>query len=384
MICPHCKSLRTVKKGSGRALCLAEGHPADKPRSFNAISAAQADEISVVRHGIAPEHGLNVPMPAGYLMGKVTVQQAGGNVERTWTRMSPDAEMQQAALIAAVDAMAADLPRVKPRKASGEYLSDLMTAYPIGDPHIGMYSWKAETGDDWDLEIAREMHCAAMDALVRAAPATETALVINLGDLLHYDSMEAKTPRSGHMLDADGRYAKVIDVAVLTMRQCIESALAKHKFVRVVNVRGNHDETGALWLARLLTVTYEKEPRVSVDVAPSVFNYFRFGKVLIGMHHGHSCKPDKLPGVMAADRAKDWGDCLHRYWWQGHIHHESKKEFPGVTVESFNTLAAKDAYANDGGWRSARTMQAIVLHRDHGEVARSKVNAAMFERAEAA
>lgn len=373
MRCPKCGH-SAKRNGAGRGICLNQACLYGGYLKF----FVDPGEVLEVRSGMAPEHGLTIPMPAGYLMGKVTVQQANGQVERTWTRMSPDAELQQAALMAAVDAMAAELPRVAPRKAKGTWSSDLLTAYPIGDPHLGMYSWREETGEDWDLDIARRMHCEAMAALVAAAPATETALVVNLGDALHYDSMEAKTPRSGHMLDADGRYAKVIDVAVITLRQCIESALEKHKRVHVVNVRGNHDETGALWLARLLAVAYEREPRVTVDTNPSVFNYHRFGKVLIGMHHGHSCKPASLPGVMAADRARDWGECDWRYWWQGHIHHESKKEYPGVSVESFNTLAAKDAYANDGGWRSARIMQAIVLHQEHGEVARSRVNAAMF------
>jgi len=254
-----------------------------------------------------------------------------------------------------------------------------LTVYPIGDPHIGMYAWAEETGDDWDLTIAERVHCGAMDALVQAAPATEQAIIWNLGDALHYDSMAAVTPRSGHFLDADGRYAKMVGVAVKIIRQCIESALTKHKSVHVVNLPGNHDETGALWLSIALSHIYEKEPRVTVDTNPSVFSYYRWGKVLLGGHHGHACKPASLAGVMACDRAKDWGETLHRHWLIGHIHHESKKEFAGVTVESFNTLAAKDAYATNGGWRSGRGMQALVYHREHGEVARSKVNVAMLE-----
>jgi len=350
--------------------------------SFILPAEQEQDPTLAARRGWAPEHQMVHPVAPGYAVkGTSTLYGEDGSVRAQWVKTTADQLAQQEAIETALAAMATDLPRVAPRAAKGVWSTDLLTAYPIGDPHIGMYSWAAETGEDWDLELARKVHCSAMDALVQAAPATEQAIIVNLGDALHYDSMEAKTPRSGHMLDADGRYAKVIDVAVMTIRQCIESALAKHKFVHVVNVRGNHDETGAMWLARLLAIAYEREPRVTVDVTPSVFNYYRWGKVLIGMHHGHSCKPDKLPGVMAADRASDWGECSWRYWWQGHIHHESKKEYPGVSVESFNTLAAKDAYANDGGWRSGRTMQAIVLHREHGEVARSRVNSAMFEEA---
>ena len=377
MACPSCGSQRTIGSGGGRRKCLSPEHVGS--RTYNIDREVEADEIREVRQGIAPAHGLTVPMPAGYLMGKVTVQAAGGNVERTWTRMSPDAEAQQAVFEAAARAMVADMPRLKPRKASGTWRTDLLTVYPIGDPHIGMYAWAEETGDDWDLNIAERVHCGAMAELVQAAPATEQAIVWNLGDALHYDSMAAVTPRSGHFLDADGRYAKMVAVAIKIIRQCIESALTKHARVHVVNLPGNHDETGALWLSIALSHIYENEPRVTIDTNPSVFSYYRWGKVLLGGHHGHACKPAALAGVMACDRAKDWGETTHRHWLIGHIHHESKKELSGVTVESFNTLAAKDAYATNGGWRSGRSMQAIVYHNVHGEVGRSKVCAAMFE-----
>ncbi|KAF1711075.1 oxidoreductase [Pseudoxanthomonas kalamensis DSM 18571] len=341
-----------------------------------------ADRIIAAAKGVAHESDMVHPTAPGFnVKGTSTLYREDGSVAAQWVKTTADAEARHAAMVAAIDAMAADLPRVKPRKAKGVFRDDLLTVYPIGDPHFGMLSWPDETGEDWNLDIARQVHCDAMSALVAAAPASETGLVINLGDALHFDSMEAKTPRSGHMLDADGRYARVVDVAVTTMRQCIESALEKHKHVHVICVPGNHDETGGLWLARVLSVAYEREPRVTVDSSPAVFAYYKFGRVLLGVHHGHTCKPDKLPGVMAADRAKDWGESDHRHWLMGHVHHESRREFAGVTVESFGTLAARDAYATNGGWRSARPMQAIVYHAKHGEVGRSRVNAEMFAEA---
>lgn len=378
MICPKCGSERARRNGGGRGMC------ADCGYSGMLKFFATPEEVAAVQAGTAPEFGLYESAAIGTIMGKVTVQRnAAGEVLQTWARYSPDDAMRAEAMRAAIDAMAADLPRVKPRKAKGEWRTDLLTVYPIGDPHVGMYSWREETGDDWDLVIAERTHCAAMDALVQAAPTSEQAVVVNLGDLFHYDSMAAVTPRSGHFLDADGRYAKMVAVGVKIMRRCIESALEKHKRVHVINAPGNHDETGALWLSIALANVYEREPRVTIDRSPSVFAYYRWGNVLLGVHHGHACKPDKLPGVMAADRAQDWGETVHRHWLIGHVHHESRKEYAGVTVESFGTLAAKDAYAANGGWRSGRSMQAIVYHAEHGEVARSKVTAAMFAEAAA-
>ena len=223
------------------------------------------------------------------------------------------------------------------------------------------------------------MHCDAMHELVRSAPASKQALVVNLGDLYHRDGIVAETSRSKHPLDVDGRFMKMFQVGVKVMRRCIESALEKHERVHVISAAGNHDESTAQALAVLLSIAYEKEPRVTVDLSPSLFYYYRFGKVLIGVHHGHSAKHSALPGVMAADRAKDWGETKFRHWLTGHVHHESVKEYPGVTVESFGTLAAKDAYAANGGWRSNRHMQAIVYHRGGYLVARSQVAAEMFE-----
>ncbi|MGL5566012.1 MAG: winged helix-turn-helix domain-containing protein, partial [Plesiomonas sp.] len=126
-----------------------------------------------------------------------------------------------------------------------------------------------------------------------------------------------------------------------------------------------------------LANAYENEPRVTIDDSPSVFNYVEFGKVLIGAHHGHTAKAEKLAGVMAADMPEAWGRTKHRTWMTGHIHHASTKEYPGVYVESFATLAAKDAYAASGGWRSRRNTQCIVFHREFGEVERHTIDISM-------
>lgn len=334
-------------------------------RSIGTIRGAAA------RKGFTPENGLASEYPDGYSLGKVTIQRnREGLVERTWERMCSDKERQQEMLREAFAAMADDLPRLPKKPAPKATNKDLMACYPIGDAHIGMLSWPDETGEGWNLEIATEKHLAAMDYLVRTAPPCEHATIINLGDWLHYDNMDGATSRSGHVMDVDGRYGKMARVAVMVMRRMIETALEYHKHVRVINVIGNHDDTGAMWMAVTLAAIYEKEKRVTVDQSPAPFTYFRHGSTLVGLHHGHSCKGDRLAGVMAADMSQDWGECDYRYWWLGHVHHQSVKEYAGVTIESFNTLAAKDAYAAWGGYRAQRNMKCIVLHKETGEFSR--------------
>ena len=293
-------------------------------------------KLKAAQKGYSPEHNMTHTVPDGFkVKGVSSLYDQDGQLKAQWVKSTADQERQRILLEESIKAMAEDLPKVVHRDYELEASSSLLAAYPIGDAHIGMLSWHEETGEDWDLKIAEDIQCKAMDYLVKSSPACDQAVIINLGDWYHYDNMDGVTTRSGHSLDVDGRYAKMARVGVKIMRQCIESALDKHRNVRVVNVIGNHDDTSAVMLSICLANIYENEPRVTIDTNPSVFNYVRHGKVLIGCHHGHSCKPDKLPGVMATDRARDWGETEYRYWYIGHIHHQSLKDYAGVTVESF-------------------------------------------------
>jgi hypothetical protein len=358
------------QRGAAKALGIARG------TIFNMM---QSVKKRAAKSGHSPEHDMTRTVPDGFLVkGVSTMYAKDGTIAAQWVKSAIDRERQEAIMREAFEAMAETLPRVATRPVQEEgYDTSLMACYPIGDAHIGMYSWGEETGEDWDLKIAERLHCTAMAHLVESAPRTEEAVIINLGDWFHADNMEGVTTRSGHHLDTDSRYAKMASVGIKIMRQCIESALQKHKRVRVINATGNHDDTTSLMLSICLANVYENEPRVHIETSPSAFHYFRHGKVLVGVHHGHSTKAERLPGVMATDRAKDWGETEYRYWWTGHVHHQSLKDYAGVSVESFRVLAAKDAYAHWGGYRAPRDMKCIVLHSEYGEVARSTVNPAM-------
>ncbi|CAB5155775.1 hypothetical protein UFOVP150_28 [uncultured Caudovirales phage] len=334
--------------------------------------------------GKDPENNLDSAVPAGHFVTGISRMTKEPDGSLLWTKTNIAKEKQLELMKEAIKALTDDVPRVEKRKTlSGKelakYNDDLMAVYPLGDPHIGMMAWGEECGEDWDLKISEAKFTEVFDRLVRTAPHCKQAVILNLGDFFHADNTEGVTQRSGHHLDLDGRYSKMIRVGMKIMRRMIESALEIHGTVRVINVIGNHDDTGAMFLSVALANIYENEPRVIIDISPAPFHYVRFGKVLIGAHHGHTCKADRLPGVMAADRARDWGETEHRYWMTGHIHHDTLKEYPGVKVESFRTLAAKDAYAAWGGYRSGQDSKCIVMHNEYGEVERHTVNIAQVK-----
>lgn len=324
------------------------------------------------RHGYSPDHDMTKTVPDGFhVKGVSTYYDSDGRPRGQWVKSSIDHERQEAIIREACEEMAKSLPRVKPKPKDKTYNDLLMSVIPFGDPHFGMYAWADEVGNDFDLTIAKRDLCAAVAYLVSQSPTSKRCIIANCGDFFHADNLEGKTAKSGNVLDMDTRLPKVIRVGVSAMRQCIETALTRHETVEVINAIGNHDEVLSMALSIMLANVYENEPRVVIHDAPTRRHYVRHGKVLIGVTHGDRTKDRDLPGIMATERAEDWGQTKHRYFYRGHHHHDSREEFNGCMVEQFRTLAPGDAYAVAGGWLSGRDMKLIVHHAEYGEVART-------------
>src|SRR5579884_1843977 len=329
----------------------------------------------------APEREPYVPLPDATLARRSTLVDAEGNVLQRWEIEKPDLAARDAAWREIATALAEGLPRAEPIPAPAAVNSDLCACYPIGDHHMGMLAWKYETGDSYDLDIGERLIGAAMAHLVEVTPACNNGLVVFLGDFMHYDSFVAVTPTSKNPLDADGRFPKMVRAGIRSMRRVIEMAAARHFHVRVIVEIGNHDLASSIFLMECLHNIYENDPRISIDTSPRHFHYFSFGHVLVGTHHGHGVKAEQLPMIMATDQPEAWGAAKHRYWWTGHVHSRTAHDFRGFTVESFRILPPPDAWAANSGYRPIRDMKAIVLHREHGEVARYIVNPEMLRHA---
>lgn len=259
---------------------------------------------------------------------------------------------------------------IKPPKVKDK---DIVTVIPMGDPHIGMYAWAAECGEDFDADIAeRELRSAVID-LVNSTPSSETCILLNLGDFFHADNMNGETSRSGNKLDTDSRWGRVLYIGIWAMVDCIYACLKKHKKVIVRNNVGNHDDHTSVMLNIALQMYFHNNKRVVIDHNNDHFWYYQFGKTLLASCHGDTAKPKDLPAIMLADADHVVGT-KHRYWLTGHIHSSHKQEFAGCIWESFRTLAGKDAWHASMGYRSGRDMQAIVYHKEFGEISRFITN----------
>jgi hypothetical protein len=369
-----------IEHGSLSAGSVALG--LNRTAGLHALRAAERKAAAM--HGYSPKHDLTHTVAPGFApKGHSTLYDGDGKKVLQWVKTTRDEAAQEQIVRAFIATLAEDCRGMAPlTEAPAKTLGDLLAVYPLGDPHFGMYAWAKESGDDFDLNIARRLTLGAVDRLVQAAPAAGTALLLPLGDIFHMDDQSNQTPAHRHQLDADGRFVKVLQVGVETFRHAVLRCLQKHDRVIVRFVAGNHDPHAVWALAFSIAAYFDSEPRVTVDLSPSAHWFYRFGSVLIGATHGDKTKHAQLLGVMAADRPEDWGQTRHRYFYTGHVHSQTVTELPGLLCESFRTLAAKDAYAAGAGYRAGRDMRCIVHHKDHGEIERHRVDVGMLEAAE--
>lgn len=311
---------------------------------------------------------------AGHVIkGESALLNQDGRVLARWvkTREGAVSDGLVEALQAAFAAYAGVAPVVPaPERADAE----LLTVYPLADLHVGLYAWGRETGANYNTDIAVDLIRRSLAHLVAQSRPSRHAIILGLGDLLHTNDQTNATPAHKHRLDVDGRWPRTFAAAARLMTELVTMVAAKHEQVEVVNIPGNHDPDAAVCLTVALSLFYQSNPRVTVYEDPGLVWYRRFGSSLMGAIHGHTTKPGVLALQMAADRPADWGATAHRYFYTGHIHHETTKEVGPVRVESFATPAARDAHAQAGGYRSGRALTALTIHHADGEIGRHRVN----------
>jgi hypothetical protein len=334
--------------------------------------------------GLAPGHpGWTHPVPHTHVAKGVSVYHPvvketlpDGSQRVVEPGVWVKADLRREAYIQAIkDSIADAVHDFKPRDVDPgpqkDYSTDVIPWLQIGDAHIGMLAHAAETGESFDLKIGERELCAAVAQLIDEMPACERAVINDLGDFTHYENMQGETEASGHKLDYDGRFPKMIKSYRRIMMFIVEKVLEKARVVDVIINQGNHSRTNDLWMRELLDVAYGHTGRVNVLDNSSVFIAYRMGKTFVMTHHSDKCKPTQLAHVMATDFAKDWGETEFRYIDIGHIHHSMvSKEHPGVQVESWNILAAKDKYAHDGGWRSRQSITVVLRSKTYGDIGR--------------
>lgn len=345
-------------------------------------------ERKAARRGHSPAHNLTSPAPEGQYQDSSTlvrVNKATGEKEvlLQWLKNRQDHKQFVEFMMSAGQAMAEDIPRTKPIKRKTKTLAtDLMNLYIITDYHLGMKADSHETRDpngDWDMKIAEDLLVRWFQEAIERSPDAHTGVFAQLGDFLHWDGLDAVTPSSGHVLDGDDRFDKLVNVTIRVIRRVTQMLLEKHEHVHLIMAEGNHDMASSVWLRQMFAALYDEEPRVTVDTSADPYYCFEFGQNTLFFHHGHKKKVPNIDDVFVAKFREQYGRTKFSHAHMGHLHHDRILETNLMTVEQHQTLAAKDAYAARGGWMANRCARSITYHRDFGKVQEYSISPEMLK-----
>lgn len=332
---------------------------------------ARSSKLAKSGHGHGSSH-VAKHVPEGYLVkGTSTMIRANGEEVVRWVKSAIDADKMEEQLNAIADAFADDIDPVEPVPAIPQDHSETLALYPVFDLHIGALAHKHECGESYDTNAAEQTMTRFFDYAVEASPNSRRAVLLIGGDFLHSDGLDAVTPASGHVLDQDSRYAKLVYVAIRSLRRSVAKMLTKHEQIDIEIIEGNHDQASMVCLRAAIAAFYEDEPRVKVNTSPAIMHVVQFGKTLLGFTHGHTMKkPESRLSALAVDHAEKWGSSRYRYTHSGHFHHVTVTEHSLGIDEVHGALAAKDAYSARGGWRSYRQAAVIIYSPEFGEIGR--------------
>lgn len=330
-----------------------------------------------IRTAAAAEEGDEYETPSGHrVKGESAYVDAQGRVLKKWVKTvegeRSDEVIAEAARLAAEKYVRPAAP-VGP--APQKFEPDLLALHPLPDLHLGMSTTRLATGVDWSLPVAVETLREVMRALISRTPPCHTGAILGGGDLLHYDDETKSTRRSGNRLSGphDYSYAEVLSEAQLLLVYQVELALHCYQRVVVRILPGNHDPDSAIAIAHFLKAWFRNEPRVEVDVDPSIFWFYDWGEVFLGATHGHEASINKMPGIMAADRREIWGRTRFVHAHGFHVHHatQSDGEEGGAQWETHRTPIPTDLHHHQRGYRSGRQLQTITYSKHEGEKGRS-------------
>lgn len=314
------------------------------------------------------------------LKGVSTLYDKNGDSVMQWVKTNSDLDRQLEMLNEAIEELKKEIPREKPIEFNNRTNKGLLSQYTLTDYHLGQMSLKEESGEEWNTQKSADFIIKWFEAAIECAPDADDAILCQLGDFLHFDSIDPVTPTSKHLMDTDTRYANIVRVAIRVLKQIISMLLHKHKTVHVLMAEGNHDISSSIWLRAIFKEVFIDEPRVVIIDEILPYYVYEHGKTALFYHHGHKRGIGDLSRIFAGMFREIFGRTKYAYAHMGHNHHIASKEDALMVIEQHPTLAPKDAYSARGGYLSNRGASVITYSKEYGEVSRVTIRPEMVTR----
>ena len=261
----------------------------------------------------------------------------------------------------------------------------------IFDLHIGKLAWGGETGENYDVKIARERFLGAIENLLhRASGFQYSRILFPVGNDFFNSDTILNTTTKGTPQDEDLRWQKTFTVGVKLLIDAINLLKQTGVPVDVVNIPGNHDFERSFYMGSVLEAWFNDDSQVSVNNGASPRKYYKFGKVLLGLTHGSEEKEGSLPMLMAVDLESKsmWSETIFHEWHVGHIHRKRDVRYQvtldktrmtnedlGVTVRYLSSLTGTEEWHHKKGFVGAiKAADGFVWNYETGLIAQLNSN----------
>ncbi len=214
---------------------------------------------------------------------------------------------------------------------------DVLLEISVYDHHFGKLAHYNETGNNYDLNIAKSLYVEAIDYILDKSKVAYKIdkILFPIGQDLFHVNNESSTTAGGTFQDTDSRLTKIFETVQETLINCIDKML-KVAPVDIVYVPDNHGPLTSYFMCKLLEVYYRNNPNVNFDVDNRSRKYYQYGNTLIGMCHGHTEKQDVLALTMACEAKDKWANTEFHEFHLGHFHKKSEKKYN--TVDSLGDV----------------------------------------------
>jgi hypothetical protein len=260
----------------------------------------------------------------------------------------------------------------------------------IFDLHIGKLAWGGETGENYDVKIARERFLNTIETLIlRANGFQYSRILFPVGnDFFNSDNLNNTTTK-GTPQDEDLRWQKTFNVGLKLLVDAINMLKQTLVPIDVVVIPGNHDFERSYYMGSVLEAWFHEDTQVNVNNGASPRKYYRFGKVLLGLTHGGEEKEVSLPMIMATDIESKpmWSETLYHEWHLGHIHRKRNVNYAvfdrtrtvsedlGVTIRYLSSLTGTEEWHHKKGFvGAAKAGEGFIWNDELGLIAHLNSN----------
>lgn len=247
----------------------------------------------------------------------------------------------------------------------------------IADLHIGKLALSVETGEDYNIEIAKQRCIEGVKGLIQKAqgfPLDRIMFIIG-NDVLHFDTPK-RTTTNGTPQDTDGQLHQIFKEGLNLYVEVIEMLLPIAD-VEVIYNPSNHDYMSGYMLAQSLEAWFRTVKNVTFDTTIRHRKYSTYGKNLFCTSHGDGAKHNDMPSLMSTEHP-DWSNKENqfRYIYVHHLHHKkvtkwnSAHDTQGVELQVLRSPSAPDSWhAINGYCQAPRAVEGFIHHKEHGKIA---------------